>query len=65
MKNVKRTYAVDEVEELVSLLGNNPVIPAERYAGMLDVLLMLRHFEGMSDAGIEAEVRSIYISLPK
>ena len=54
-----RTYTASDVREIVELLRNDPEMSAEKFSGMEQLADILTHFEGMTEAGIEAEVRAI------
>ena len=55
-----RCYTVQEVKELVELIRHDPDLSPDRFAGMLELVQLLAHYENMTDEEIEAEVRSVY-----
>jgi hypothetical protein len=55
-----RTYSADDVRELVNLFRGSPDLPVAEVAGMEKLAGLLKHYETMTDADIEAEVRRIY-----
>ena len=62
--NPIRTYTAGEVHAIVELLRDNPDIPPEQLKGMLFLVDILKHFELMTDADIEGEVRAFCRSNP-
>lgn len=55
-----RKYSASEVEELVAIFRHDPEMPPEKFAGMLDVVKLLAHFEYMTAEEIEEEARAAY-----
>jgi hypothetical protein len=55
-----RTYSGDEVRELVKLFRGSPDLPVAEVAGMEKLADLLKHYETMTDADIEAEGRRYY-----
>jgi hypothetical protein len=55
-----RTYSADDVQELVNLFRGSPDLPAAEVAGMENLAGLLKHYETMTDADIEAEARRLY-----
>jgi hypothetical protein len=60
MMTVPRQYSVREIKELVDLLRHDPDMAPEKFAGMLELVQLLAHFEYMTDEDVEAEVRNAY-----
>ncbi len=58
-----RTYSADEVREFVNLLRGSRDLPAAELAGMEKLADLLKHYETMTDANIEAEVQRYYPSV--
>ena len=55
-----RTYSADEVQVFVNLFRGSPDLPVAEVTGMEKPAGLLKHYETMTDADIEAEVRRIY-----
>lgn len=52
-----RTYAASEVREIVELHRDDPDISSDKFSGMELLADILKHFELMTDADIEAEFK--------
>ena len=57
-----RTYSAADVREIVELLRNDPDMSAEKFSGMERLADILKYFEGMTEADIEAEVQNFFRS---
>jgi hypothetical protein len=57
-----RTYSTAEVREFVKLLRASRSLPDAEVCGMEKLAGLLNHYETMTDAEIETEVRRYYPS---
>jgi len=57
-----RTYSAADVREIVELLLNDPDMSAEKFSGMERLADILKYFEGMTEANIEAEFQDFFRS---
>lgn len=57
-----RAYTASDVGEIVELLRDDPEMSEEQFSGMERLADILKHFEGMTAADIEAEAQDFFRS---